>query len=158
MADIYETNQFRKGLKIEVDGDPWMISDFQHVKPGKGNTFTRTRLKNLITGRVLERTFKSGETVAIPDVEQLEMQYLYREGSQYTFMDTSTYDQVALDEENLGDGTSWLKESITVQIVFYRGKPISVELPNFVELEVTSTEPGIRGDTAQGAVKPAKFE
>ena len=158
MAEVYETKNFRNGLKIEIDGQPWVITYFQHVKPGKGNAFTRTKLKNLIDGRVLERTFKSGETVGVPDLDSRQMQYLYGDGEMYTFMDTDNYEQVGLSGDTLGTDTQFLKENMVIDVLFYEGKAISVDLPTFVELEITSTEPGVKGDTATGAVKPATVE
>jgi elongation factor P len=158
MADVFETRDFRNGLKVELDGEPWMITDFQHVKPGKGNAFTRTRLKNLITGKVLDRTFKSGETLTKPELDARDMQYLYNDGETYSFMDTSNYEQVALQKETLGELAQWLKDQTVVGVLFYQGRAISVDLPTFVELQISHTEPGIKGDTATGAVKPATLE
>lgn len=159
MGEVYETKNFRNGLKIEYEGQPWVITYFQHVKPGKGNAFTRTKLKNLVDGRVLERTFKSGETVGVPDLDSREMQFLYGDGTAYTFMDTDNYEQVALQGEFLGEEvTHFLKENTVVEVLFYEGRAISVDMPTFVELQITETEPGVKGDTATGAVKPATVE
>lgn len=158
MANIVATNLFRKGLKIEIESDPYIIVDFQHVKPGKGNAFVRTRIKNLLTGKVLERTFKSGETVGVPDFEEKNMQFLYKDEAGYHFMDNGNYEQVAISGEELGDSKGFLKEQTTVDVQFYRGKPIGVDLPIFVTLKVVNTEPGVRGDTATGASKPAELE
>lgn len=155
---MYDTKQFRKGLKIEVEGVPFNIVDFQLVSPGKGGSFVRTKLKNMLNGSVLERTFKTGDKVGKPDLEQLEFQYLYVEGDHFYFMNTGNYDQVPIDRVVLGDGVEYLKENMNVQILFYNGKAIGIELPTFVELAVVETEPGFAGDTATGAQKPAKLE
>lgn len=155
---MYSTSDFRNGLKIIYDNGPYVIVEFQHVKPGKGGAFVRTKIKHLLTGRVLDPTFKSGDKVGKPDMEEKDMQYLYRDGEQFTFMDTSTYDQVLVEETALGENAHWLQENCTCQILFWNGKAISVTLPNFVELKIVECEPGIRGDTAQGATKPAKLE
>ncbi len=153
------TNMFRKGLKIEIDNEPWVIIEFQHVKPGKGNAFVRTRIKNLLTGKVLERTFKSGDTVGACDFEEKEMQYLYKDEDQtFHFMDTGNYEQITIPGEDIGDSAGFLKEECKVDVQFYRGKAIGVDLPTFVSLKVTMTEPGMRGDTATGASKPATLE
>ncbi len=159
MAQVAFTNEFRKGLKVLLDNDePFTIVEFQHVKPGKGGAFVRTRLKSLVTGNVLDRTFKSGDKVEIPDMEEKEMQYMYKEGVNYYFMDVNTYDQLFVEEENLGDATNYLKEGLTINVSFYKGKAIGVDLPNFVDMLVTKTEPGMKGDTAQNATKPAELE
>jgi elongation factor P len=159
MAQVAFTNEFRKGLKVLLDNDePFTIVEFQHVKPGKGGAFVRTRLKSLVTGNVLDRTFKSGDKVEIPDMEEKEMQYMYKEGVNYYFMDVNTYDQLFVEEENLGDATNYLKEGLTINVSFYKGKAIGVDLPNFVDMVVTKTEPGMKGDTAQNATKPAELE
>ena len=152
------TNEFRNGLKIELDGEPFTMVGFQHVKPGKGGAFVRTKLKNLKTGRVLEKTFRSGESVDAPDIIEKEMQYLYRDGDMYVFMDTTDYEQTSLTKESLGDDAKWLKEESVCDILFHNGRPISVELPTFVELIITKTEPGVKGDTAAGGNKPAEVE
>ena len=153
-----DTSQFRNGLKIELDGEPYAIVYFQHVKPGKGGAFVRTKVKNLRTGRVLDRTFRSGERLSEADVEDRRMQYLYQDGEQLVFMDTTNYDQIPFSAEQVGDGRKFLKENIEVDVLFWRGKPIQVELPAFVEAQVTQCDPGVRGDTATGATKPATLE
>ena len=158
MAGIYEVSDFRNGLKIEMDGYPWAIVAFQHVKPGKGNAFTRTKLRNLVLGTTIERTFKSGEKFPQADIEMKEMQFLYKQQDSFHFMDTTNYEQVNLAADNLGDEKSLLKDNTVVNILFYKGKAISVELPTFVQLQVKETEPGIRGDTATGTLKPATLE
>ena len=155
---MYSTAEFRRGLKIEIDGKPYTIVEFQHVKPGKGGAFVRTKLKNLETGQVLEQTFRSGAKVDIPDLEENNVQYLYQDGDSYVFMDNDTYDQLFIAEEYLGDAVDYLKPNIDVKVVFFNGKPIGVELPITVELEVTDTEPGLKGDTATGATKNATLE
>ncbi len=152
------TSEFRKGLKVLVDGEPYVIVDFQHVKPGKGGAFVRTRIKSLITGNVLDVTFRSGEKLELLELEEKKMQYLYREGTRYYFMDQETYDQVFIEEASLKEATNFLTEGLVITVSFYKGNPIGVELPNFVDLRVVKTEPGIRGDTAQSATKPATLE
>jgi len=155
---MYSTADFRRGLKIEIDGKPLIIVDFQHVKPGKGGAFVRTRLKNLETGQVLEQTFRSGAKVGRPDLEQKFMQYLYQEGEQYVFMDTQNYDQVFIQGEYLSDAIPFLQPNIELQVLYFKGRPIGVEMPTFVILTVTRCEPGVRGDTATGANKAATLE
>lgn len=152
------TNEFRKGLRILVDNEPFVIVEFQHVKPGKGGAFVRTRLKSLVTGNVLDRTYKSGDKADVPELEEREMQYLYKEGDNYYFMDQNTYDQMFIVEDQLGDAKNYIKEGSVIQALIYQGKTIGVDIPNFVNLVITQTEPGIRGDTAQNATKPALLE
>ena len=158
MAGVIDTSEFRKGLKIEVDGEPFEIIDFQHVKPGKGSAFVRTSIKSLLTGRQLQPTFKSGDKVGKPDIEEREMQYLYLQGTEYYFMDTKSYEQTFLTEEVLGEAKNFLKENINASVLFYNGKAIGVSLPNSVDLKVTKCDPGVRGDTVSGALKPAELE
>jgi len=155
---VIATSEFRNGARLQLDGAPFYIVEFQHVKPGKGGAFVRTRLKNLKTGQVLERTFRSGEKFDEPDLDECDMQFLYSSGSSYTFMDTSSYEQFTYEKDQLGDNTDLLKEETIVQILLYEGKPISMELPTFMELKVVETDPGIRGDTASGGTKPAVVE
>ena len=155
---MYETSDIRKGLKIEMDGDPWIVVSFQFVKPGKGVAFTRTRIKNMITGAVLDPTYRTGEKLKPAAMEESRMQYLYREGDEFHFMDTSTFDQVMLTEDTLGDAPKFMKENEEVDVLFFKGRPVSVTVAMFVELEVTHTEPGVKGDTASGATKPATLE
>jgi elongation factor P len=152
------TAEFRKGLKIELEGEPYIIVDFQHVKPGKGGAFVRTRLKSLVTGNVIDRTFRSGEKVQTPALEERMMQYLYQEEDKYHFMDTDSYEQIALTADHLGDESNFLQENVEVRIVFHNGQPIGVELPTFVELKIVQTDPGVKGDTAAGGTKPATLE
>ncbi|MFZ5451932.1 MAG: elongation factor P [Thermodesulfobacteriota bacterium] len=155
---MYSTAEFKKGLKIEIDGTPFIISDFQHVKPGKGGAFVRTKLKNLLTGRVIDQTFRSGEKVKKPDLVEKEMQYLYKDGDSYCLMDNETYEQIMLTEEQVGDAVLYLKENMNLQVLFFNQQAVAVDLPNFVELAVAQTEPGVRGDTASGGTKPATLE
>jgi elongation factor P len=151
------TAEFKKGLKIQLDGEPYSIVDFQHVKPGKGGAFVRTKLKHMKLGRVIDNTFRAGEKVELVDFEEKAMQYLYRD-DRYHFMDLETYDQVALSEEEVGDSRDFLKENIEVEILFIDGSAVTVELPNFIELRIVKTDPGLRGDTATGGSKPATLE
>jgi len=155
---MYSTGDFKKGLKIELDGTPYVIVDFLHVKPGKGGAFVRTKIKNLMTGKVLDQTFRSGEKVKRPDLVEREMQYLYREGDNFNLMDNETYEQVALTAEQLGDAVLFLVENMNVNVLFFNQQPVAVDLPTFVELEVAQTEPGVKGDTASGGSKPATLE
>lgn len=155
---MYSTAEFRKGLKIEWEGNPYIIVDFQHVKPGKGGAFVRTKMKNLINGRVIDQTFRSGEKVDRPDLQEKEMQYLYAEGDQYCFMDNASYEQIYLTAEQLGDGKDFLQDNLNLKVIYYKDQPITVDLPTFVELTVEHTEPGVKGDTASGGSKPATLE
>ncbi len=155
---MISSNDFRNGVTIEYDGQVWQVLEFQHVKPGKGSAFVRTKMKNLLTGSTIERTFNAGERVAAAKVERREMQYLYESSGEYTFMDTESFEQIGLSADQVGDGVKYLKENMTCYIVLYREAPISVELPNSVELAVTETDPGLRGDTASGGNKPATTE
>jgi elongation factor P len=151
------TAEFKKGLKIQFDGQPYTIVDFQHVKPGKGGAFVRTKLKHMRQGRVIDNTFRAGEKVELVDFEEKHMQYLYKD-DRYNFMDTKTYDQISLSAEEVGDARNFLKENTEVDILFIDGSPVTVELPNFLELAIAKTDPGIRGDTASGGNKPATLE
>lgn len=155
---MYSTPDFRRGLKIELNGEPFIMVDFLHVKPGKGGAFVRTTLKSLLTGHVIERTFRSGEKVDKPDLEERTMQYLYQSEDQFYFMDTESYEQLFITEDQLGESRNYLQENVDVTVLFHNGKPIGVEVPIFVELQVTNTEPGLKGDTASGATKPATLE
>jgi len=155
---MISTNDFKTGLTIELEGDVYTVVEFQHVKPGKGSAFVRTKLKNRRTGAVVERTFRAGEKVPKAHIEKRQMQYLYNEGDMYTFMDTENYEQIALNVDQLDDAMKYLKENMNIDILFYQGKPMGVELPNTVVLKVIETEPGVRGDTATGASKTAKLE
>ena len=152
------TSQFRNGLKIELDGLPFVIVYFQHVKPGKGGAFVRTKLKNLKTGRVIDRRFRAGEKVEDADVDDRKMQFLYRDGDQLVFMDSDSYDQIPFSSDQVGDAKKYLLENLVVDVLFWRGQPINIELPAFVEAAVSECEPGLKGDTASGATKPATLE
>ena len=153
-----DTSQFRNGLKVEIDGEPYVMIYFQHVKPGKGGAFVRTKIKHLRTGRVLERTFRSGERLDEAEVEDKKMQYLYQDGEQFIFMDQETYDQIPFTKEQIGDARKYLKENLDVDVVFWRGKPINIELPPFIIAVVSQCDPGLKGDTASGSTKPATLE
>jgi len=155
---MYSTPDFRKGLKIELDGTPYSIVDFQHVKPGKGGAFVRTKLKNLLSGSTVDKTFRAGEKVGKPDINQSNMQFLYNDGDGYHFMNVDTYDQVQVPSEEIGSDRDLLKENTIVEVLEYNGKVIGIDLPNFVNLKVVQTEPGVKGDTATGATKPATVE
>lgn len=155
---MYATAEFKKGLKVELDGVPYTIVDFQHVKPGKGGAFVRTKLKSLLTGRVLDQTFRSGEKVKKPDLMERDMQYLYRDGDSFCMMDNETYEQIMLTEDQVGEARLYLTENLNVKILFFNQQPVGVEVPLFVELEVAQTEPGVKGDTAAGGTKPATLE
>ena len=158
MADVIDTSEFRNGLKILIDNEPFVIVEFQHVKPGKGSAFVRTRYKSLISGRTLEKNFKSGEKVGRPDIEEKKMQYLYKEGDHFVFMDSKNYEQSHIDEAGLGEAKNFLKENMEASVLFWNGRAISVDLPNAVELRVKKCDPGVRGDTVSGAMKPATLE
>lgn len=155
---MISVNDIRNGSTIEVDGDIYSVVEFLHVKPGKGAAFVRTKLKNVKTGGVVERTFRAGEKVPRALIERREMQFLYVSGDQYTFMDTENYEQTALSEEQLGEGKWFLKENMLVTVVSCQGQTFGVELPNTVELKVVETDPGFKGDTATGSNKAAKLE
>jgi elongation factor P len=151
----YNTNEFRGGLKIIMDGDPCAILENEFVKPGKGQAFNRVKIRNLKTGRVVEKTFKSGESVEAADVVERDMQYLYSDGEFWYFMFADTYEQLPADGKAVADVKQWLKEEDVCTVTLWNGVPLLVTPPNFVELTITETDPGVRGDTAQGGVKPA---
>jgi elongation factor P len=151
------TAEFKKGLRIVFDRQPYVIVDFQHVKPGKGGAFVRTKLKHMKQGRVIDNTFRSGEKVELVDFEEKHMQYLYHD-DRYHFMDTESYEQVSLSVDDVGDARDYLKENTEVDVLYIDGAPAAIELPNFVELTITKTDPGVRGDTAQGGSKTATLE
>ncbi|KIL34336.1 elongation factor P [Cohnella kolymensis] len=155
---MISVNDFKTGVSIEVDGDIYSVLDFQHVKPGKGAAFVRSKLKNLRNGNVVEKTFRAGENVGRAHVENRGVQYLYNSGSEYTFMDNETYDQFNLDKKQLEWEVNFLKENMTVNISSYQGEIIGITIPNSVDLKVIETEPGIKGNTATGATKNAKLE
>jgi len=150
--------EFKNGVTVEIDGNIYQILEFQHVKPGKGAAFVRTKLKNIISGGVVEKTFRPTEKFPKAHIDRKEMQYLYQDGDLYNFMDVETYDQIALNAEVVGDALKFVKENENVKICSHKGNVFSVEPPLFVELEITNTEPGFKGDTAQGATKPAVVE
>ncbi len=152
------TQDFRNGFAFRVEGNIYIITYFQHVKPGKGSAFVRTKLKNVQTGAVIERTFKSGDTVDAIRVENRQMQYIYREGEHYVFMDTETYEQTHLPHEIVDDSADLMKENEIVTVLVGDGMPLTVELPNHVDLKIVQTDPGVRGDTATGGTKPARVE
>jgi len=154
----YSTNEFRSGLKILIDGDPCVIVENEFVKPGKGQAFNRVRIRNLKTGRVVDKTFKSGDSVEAADVVDTEMQYLYADGEFWHFMVPDTFEQYAADENAVADARPWLKEQDSCQITLWNNTPLTVTPPNFVDLKIVQTDPGVRGDTAQGGVKPATLE
>lgn len=155
---MYATADFRTGLKIELEGKPFVIVEFLHVKPGKGGAFVRTKLKNMITGQVLEKTFRAGEKVALPNIQEKEMQYLYQDKDHYCFMDTASFDQVFLTAEQLRGNRLFLKENTTLKALMYNEEVVAIELPNFIELEVIQTEPGVKGNTVTGGTKTATLE
>jgi elongation factor P len=152
---MFGVSDFRRGLKIQIDKTPYNIIEFQHVKPGKGNSFCRTKLRDLLTGRVQEVTFRSGEKVAKPDLFESDMQFLYADGSNYVFMDGTSYEQVEVPGDSLDDTPDFLIEGMTVSVLTFNGRVIGVDLPNFVALEVTQCDPAVKGDTVTGASKPA---
>ena len=155
---MVSAGEFRKGMTIEIDGQVWSVVDFQHVKPGKGSPFVRTKLKNIMTGSVLERTFNPTEKFPKAMVERKEMQYLYADGDIYYFMDNETYDQLPLNKEQVEEALAYITEKMKLTVKFFKGDPFSVEPPNFVELTVAETEPGFKGDTATAGNKPAILE
>jgi len=155
---MYATNQFRKGLKVEIDGIPYEIVDFQHVSPGKGRAFTRTKLKNMLNQNVIERTITSGDKLDRANTEQKEMQFLYKDSAGYHFMNQADYEQVTLQEEHLGPGKDFLQENLVIKVMYFNDRPIGIELPTFVILKVVQTEPSFRGDTVTGGSKPAVLE
>jgi elongation factor P len=154
----YSTNEFRSGLKIIIDHDPCVIVENEFVKPGKGQAFNRVRIKNLKNGRVIDKTYKSGESVEAADIIDTEMQYLYNDGEFWHFMEPDTYEQHAADANALGDSKKWLKEEDICLVTLWNNTPLIVAPPNFVQLKIVETDPGLRGDTAQGGIKPARLE
>jgi elongation factor P len=153
-----DTSDFKNGLRIEISGDPYTILFFQHVKPGKGGAFVRTKIKNLRNGKIVEKTFRAGEKIRAADVEDRTMQYLYHDGESYVFMDSESYDQLPFSVEQLGDSVKYLQENLEVDVLFWQSKPINIELPAFIVAAVAQCDPGMKGDTAQGATKPATLE
>jgi elongation factor P len=155
---MYETSDFKKGLKIMVEGQPYVIVDFQHVKPGKGNQFSRTKMRSLLTGNNLERTFKSGEKFEVPNVENMEMTFLYKDDNGYNFMNQVNFEQISMMEHEIGESKYYLSENLVVVITLYNDKPVVVDVPNAVNLRVAQTDPGVKGDRVTGATKPATME
>lgn len=155
---MISVNDFKTGLTVQVDSDIFTVLDFQHVKPGKGAAFVRSKLKNLRNGNVVEKTFRAGETIGRAQIENRAVQYLYNSGSEYTFMDNETFDQFNLDKKQLEWELNFLKENMTVNITSYQGEILGIQMPNSVDLKVTETEPGVKGNTAQGATKNATVE
>ncbi len=155
---MISSNEFKTGVTIEVDGDVYTIVEFQHVKPGKGAAFVRTKLKNIKNGGVVERKFNAGEKVPKAHVERREMQYLYKDGEHFVVMDNENYEQLSLTEGQIGDGVKWLKENMNLGVLFFGTSVIGVDIPNIVQLTVTATEPGVKCDTATGGSKPATVE
>lgn len=155
---MVSTNEFKTGLTVNIDNDPWQVVDFQHVKPGKGAAFVRAKMRNLATGAVVERTFNAGERLQNATIDRRQMQYLYEGDGNYVFMDNETYEQSELTKEQLGNSINFLKENMDVKVISFEGRILGVELPNTVELVVVKTDPGIRGDTATGGSKPATMD
>lgn len=155
---MISVNDFKTGVTIELDGQPYQVVEFQHVKPGKGAAFVRAKMKNMQTGSTVERTFRGGEKVPKAHLDRREMQYLYSDGDGYVFMDNENYEQTTITRAQIGDGVKWLLENMEIHVLVFQNNIIGIELPNFVELEVTDTEPGIKGDTATGATKNATLE
>lgn len=154
----FSTNEFRGGMKLLIDGDPCSIIENEFVKPGKGQAFNRVKLRNLKTGRVLEKTYKSGESVEAADVVDRDLGYLYNDGEYWHFMDNESFEQYQADETAMGEAVKWIKEQDTCMVTLWNGSPIAVEPPNFVVLEITETDPGLKGDTSGGGGKPATLE
>lgn len=155
---MISSNDFRTGVTIEIDGNVWQIVDFQHVKPGKGAAFVRAKMKNAQTGAIVERTFNAGEKLPRAHVDRREMQYLYENDDLYNFMDNESFEQITMNDSQLGNAKNFLKENLNIDVMFFHGLVIGIELPFSVELRVIETDPGIRGDTATGGTKPAKLE
>ena len=151
----YSTNEFRSGLRITIDGDPFIIVENEFVKPGKGQAFNRVKIRNLKTGKIVDKTFKSGESVEAADVLDTEMQFLYSDGEYWHFMTLDTYEQFTADKKSIADARKWLTDQDMCQVTLWNNEPLIIDPPNFVELEVIETDPGVRGDTASGGVKPA---
>jgi elongation factor P len=155
---MISVNDFRTGVSVEIEGNLYTVVDFQHVKPGKGSAFVRSKLKNVKTGYVVEKTFRAGEKLKRAHIERRQMQFLYAVDEDYTFMDNESYEQITIPAVLIGDQTKWLKEGNSVQVLFHEANPLGVEIPAFVELKVTQTEPGFKGDTTSGGNKPATVE
>jgi elongation factor P len=158
MADVVNTNQFKTGMAIEIDGQPFTIVEFQHVKPGKGGAFVRTKVRNIATGAVLDKTFRAGEKFERMHTQSRKMAYLYSTEDEVVLMDNETFEQVSVTADMARDALQWVVENMEVDIFYLNGEPFDVQAPNFVELTITRSDPGVRGDTAQGATKPATLE
>jgi len=155
---MISSNDLRPGTTVELDGDAWNVVEFQHVKPGKGAAFVRTKLKNVKSGNVVEKTFRAGEKLAKANLEKKEMQYTYNSDDEYFLMDLETFDTIPVTADKLGDATKWLKEDMKVELLYFQGQIVGVSIPNFVELKIIDTPPGVKGDTASGGGKPATVE
>lgn len=155
---MISSNDFRTGVSVELDGSVWRVVEFLHVKPGKGSAFVRTKLKNVQTGNTVEKTFRAGESVPQANLEKRTMQYTYKDGEDFVFMDMETYEETRMNSERLGDRTNFLKEEMEVNVIFWDEKVLEIELPTSVVLEITDTDPGVKGDTATGGTKPAIVE
>ncbi|MGA3113373.1 MAG: elongation factor P [Syntrophobacteraceae bacterium] len=155
MGAVLTAGELRKGLKIEIDGEPYLIADFEFAKPGKGQALYRCRLKNMITGSQFDRTYRSGDKFNAADLEEQEMSYLYNDGQNYHFMNTSSYEQIEMSAGAVGDASSFLIENLVANVLMFQGRPIAITLPNFVDLKIVTSAPGIKGDTASGATKTA---
>lgn len=155
---MYSSADLRKGLKITIDNEPYVITFFEFAKPGKGQALYRTKMKNMITGAILDRTYRSGESFEPARLEERTMQYLYKEGDHYTFMDNQTYEQVTVDESSIGDTKNFLIDNLQVEVLLFRDRPIGVDVPNFVNLRVVQTDPWVKGDTSGNDSKPATLE
>lgn len=155
---MYTTSDFRRGLRVEIDGQPYQITEFEHHKPGKGAAIVRTKMRNLLTGQTSDPTFRSGDKVGRPDIEDTKMQFLYADGETYHFMDPNSYEQLEMNKDALGEQTYFLIDGMTVDVVLYKERPISIDLPNHVVLEVVECDPAVKGDTVTGASKPAKLQ
>ena len=158
MGSVLTAGDLRKGLKLEIDGDPYIVVDFEFSKPGKGQALYRCRLKNMINGNQFDRTYRSGDKFQSADLEEREMEYLYKEVDDYTFMNMESYEEVKLNADAVADAVNFLTENLKVSMLFFQEKPIGLTLPNFVELKVTHSDPGVKGDTSSGATKPATLE
>ena len=155
---MYEAGDLKKGLKIEIDGEPYLLADFEFVKPGKGQALYKCRLKNLMTGAQFDRTYRSGDRFTQASLEEQQMEFLYQEGDKYCFMNTSTYDQCWMEADRVGDARNFLTNNLVVNVVFFQGRPMAINLPIFVELKVLRADPGVKGDTATGATKSVTME
>lgn len=158
MGAVLTAGELRKGTKLEIDGEPYLIVDFEFSKPGKGQALYRCRLRNMITGIQFDRTYRSGDKFTAADLEEQEMQYLYTDGERYHLMNTSNYEQLEMMADQVGDAANFLIENLNVNVLLFQGRPIGLTLPNFVELTITKSDPGIKGDTASGATKPATLQ